>query len=71
MIYHIWNLPTGAAYCGGAAPRARLLNCWADAPAGKHRACLRCVRKLNRLRINARVPAWMVPRVGVAPSLPA
>ena len=61
MIYHIFNLNSGASYCGIYSPRDRLVNNWSEVPAGKHRACLCCVRKINRLHIKSIVPLSMVP----------
>lgn len=39
-----------------------VVNNWGELKPGD-RPCLRCVRRLNRLRINARVPSWMIPAV--------
>jgi hypothetical protein len=64
MRAHLCEVSGHFAICGLASsitPRSRMIQNW-DAMQAGDTPCLRCIRKLHRLRVTDPVPTHLIPK---------
>jgi len=64
--YHLRFVGDLFPYCGagGDIGEDMLLDTWGQIPTNG-RSCLRCAKRMHRVRINERIPYRLIPKVGI------